>query len=60
MNRGLRPIVEAIEIEGCPLCGEQPVGIQIDGPQDIRLTCGHLLDAKRWADEQYEKHQSED
>lgn len=53
MSRGLRPVLDAIEFDGCPLCGEQPAMISVNGPDEIILHgCGHVLDAKAWADAQ--------
>lgn len=54
MNRGLRPVFDAINMDGCPICGEQTVGVRVEGPQDIRLACCHGVDVKEWADERYE------
>lgn len=60
MKRGLRPVLDSIEFDGCPFCGEHPVGVDLRGPDDIRLSCGHVVDAKAWADEQWEKHLEEE
>ena len=54
MNRGLQPVLDAIEFDGCPRCGEEPEMISVNGPQEIILHgCDHVLDAKAWADAQY-------
>jgi hypothetical protein len=53
MNRGLRPILDSIRFEGCPYCGEVPGFIHVNGPDEIVLEgCGHVVDAKVWADSQ--------
>ena len=57
MNRGLRPVLDSIDFHGCPNCGEHPVEIQVDGPNYIRLSCGHVVRAEAWADEQYRNNQ---
>ena len=54
MNRGLQPVLDAIEFDGCPRCGEEPEMISVNGPQEIILHgCGHVLDVQGWADAQY-------
>lgn len=53
MNRGLRPVLDAIDLDGCPYCGEHPIGVDLRGPDDIRLSCGHIVNAKAWADNQF-------
>lgn len=54
MSRGLRPVLDSIEFDGCPFCGERPSMINVNGPDEIALNCGHVLNAKAWADERYE------
>lgn len=55
MNRGLQPILDSIRFDGCPYCGETPISIQVNGPDEIALEgCGHTVDAKTWVDEQWE------
>lgn len=47
-------VVDALA-EACPICGQTPLSISIDGPQRIVLErCGHVFDAKDWLDRQYE------
>lgn len=43
-------IIEIIDAEGCPRCGELPMEIFIDGPSDVELSCGHTVDVKRLLD----------
>lgn len=43
------PENSVIESGGYPFCGEYPVGVDLHGPQDIRLTCGHVIDVEAWA-----------
>lgn len=55
MSRGLQPILDSIRFDGCPYCGETPVTIQVNGPEEIVLEgCGHVVNAKGWADTQSE------
>lgn len=38
-------ILDYIEEEGCPRCGELPIIININGPQEVVLDgCGHVID----------------
>lgn len=54
MNRGLQPILDAIEMDGCPFCGNTPAMIHVNGPDQIVLEgCGHVVDAESWADWRY-------
>ena len=46
----LQTVIDLIEDEGCPVCGESPGGIQVNGPNEIVLGCGHVLDAQAWID----------
>lgn len=46
MNRGLRPILESIEWDGCPFCGEPSSMIGVNGPDEIVLSCGHRVDGE--------------
>lgn len=58
MNRGLRPVLDSIRFDGCPFCGDHPVGMQVNGPDEIRLSCGHAVDAKERADEQFNQQKT--
>lgn len=55
MSRGLRPVLDSIEFDGCPLCGERPTMSDVNGPDEIVLSCGHVIDARAWADEQFDR-----
>lgn len=35
---------EWIEVDGCPRCGRNSMEIFINGPHDIILSCGHVVD----------------
>lgn len=49
MTRGLRPVLESIEWDGCPVCGEKPMIINVNGPDEIGIRpCGHVIDAERF------------
>lgn len=41
-------ILDQIEAEGCPRCGEPAGTISVNGPSEIILECGHVVDATRW------------
>lgn len=43
-------VLDLLEDEGCPVCGEPAGGIEVRGPDKIVLSCGHVVDAKNWFD----------
>lgn len=46
MNRGLQPVLDSIEFDGRPYCGDPTQSIQINGPDEIILGgCSHVVDA---------------
>lgn len=45
-------MIELLQDEGCPRCGELPSGYRVNGPDEIVLECRHVVDAKAWIDEQ--------
>lgn len=60
MNPGkptFQTLLRLIDDMGCPGSGELPSSIQVLGPDAIVLEgCGHVLDAREWADEAYRRH----
>lgn len=38
---------------GTSYCGELPATISVNGPNEIILECGHVVDAKGWIDSHY-------
>lgn len=46
----LRSIIELIEAEGCPECGEPTIARSINGPVELILDCGDVVDATSWID----------
>lgn len=54
MNRGLRPVLDAVEFDGCPFCSSEPTATSMNGPSEILSHgCGHVIDTKAWADTRY-------
>jgi hypothetical protein len=48
----LQSVLDLIDAEGCPHCGEPAGTIFVDGPNEILLEgCGHVVDATGWIDE---------
>lgn len=44
-DRGLRPVLESIEGDGCPVCGQEALIINVNGPDEIGIRpCGHVVD----------------
>jgi hypothetical protein len=55
MKRGIQPILDSIRLDGCPFCGDDPITIQVNGPDEIVLEgCGHIVDVEGWADARFE------
>lgn len=46
----LQTVLSHLKEEGCPRCGKLPNQIQINGPDEIVLECGHVVDEKVWID----------
>jgi hypothetical protein len=47
----LQSVLDLIDAEGCPRCGEPAGTIFVDGPSEIILEgCGHVVDVKSWID----------
>jgi hypothetical protein len=47
----LETILDLISEEGCPLCGDDPGAILVNGPSEITLNgCGHTIDAEPYID----------
>ncbi len=44
----LETVVEMVQEEGCPACGERPSHVSVNGPDEIVLSCGQVIDAKEW------------
>lgn len=44
-------VLDLIDADGCPYCGELSGTIFVDGPSEIILKgCGHVVDATKWLD----------
>jgi hypothetical protein len=56
----LQTVLKLIEDEGCPRCGDTPPIIHVNGPDEIVLECGQVLDAKRWIDSSEPKDEADD
>ena len=46
----LQTVIDLIDDEGCPICSDPAGGIQVNGPNEIVLGCGHVVDAQAWID----------
>lgn len=54
MNLGepiLKAVIEFLQDDGCPLCGEHPTTLDLNGPNEIVLKYGHIVDARPWIKE---------
>lgn len=49
----LQNVLELVQEEGCPACGELPSHVSISGPDEVRLGCGQVIDAKEWNESHY-------
>ena len=46
MDRGLQPVLDSIQFDGCPFCGAEAGEISVNGPDEIIIhSCGHVVDA---------------
>lgn len=46
-------VLDLLREERCPVCGDLPDRIQVDGPHAIRLGYGQFVDVKEWIDSHY-------
>lgn len=44
----LQSVIDFLQDDGCPRCGELQSAIDVNGPDEIVLECGHVIDATRW------------